>query len=254
MDGAKAATGKNQFDAYKFLALFHVAQQFDFLLGSRRKIRVPAFGAGDDVPAAIPKQDGLTQTGAGCQQCLRGLRRGSPSVESGDFGRVRGECQTVSLSPPDRSAGRRAGFQAALPAPSASTTHGRFVAFTRWSMTGPATPKPAASIASRTGTRGFVREYRTGISRSLRRTRESRGFRIAGRQFCGGICRRIQTAPSCTWCRRCPRRESRASPRPRCAWSPRASPEGPVSAGGAGASRAAAALSTRKNFFPLSRG
>ena len=59
VNGEKSPAGENEFDAHEFVALFHVPQQFDFLLGSGSEVSVPAFGASHDKVVAIPERETL---------------------------------------------------------------------------------------------------------------------------------------------------------------------------------------------------
>ena len=61
VDGTKAASGENQFPTDLRIAAAHEAQEFDLLLGVRRKIGMAAFGRHNAVAAAIPHKKRLAK-------------------------------------------------------------------------------------------------------------------------------------------------------------------------------------------------
>src|SRR5262249_36253546 len=68
VQGAEAATGKNQLPADLWIAALHEAQQFNLLLGVWCKIGVAAFGRHDAVTIAMPNKHRLTEARARSQQ------------------------------------------------------------------------------------------------------------------------------------------------------------------------------------------
>src|SRR5882724_1960067 len=76
MKGAEAAARKNEFPADLRIAAAHKAEEFDLLLGVRSEIGMASFGGHNAVAPAVPDEDRLTETGAGCKQCAcsAGLR------------------------------------------------------------------------------------------------------------------------------------------------------------------------------------
>src|SRR5665213_1236782 len=95
VDCAESASGEDQLHTYKFIALFHVAQELDFALGARRKIRVATFRTRNNVPAPTPEQDCFAQPSSSGKHGLRGLRRGNSLIENGNL-RWFERCQTVT--------------------------------------------------------------------------------------------------------------------------------------------------------------
>src|SRR5262249_16272065 len=87
VNGKKAAAGKNQLITDLRIAAEHEAQQFDLLLGVRRKVGVAAFGRHHAVARAVPGQNGLAQAGAGSAERAGTPRPRIAGIEYGEIGR-----------------------------------------------------------------------------------------------------------------------------------------------------------------------
>src|SRR5712692_2225214 len=83
--GAEAAAGENELPAYLRIAAAHEAQQFDLLLGVRRKIGVAAFGGHHAVMAAVPNEKRLPEAGARRDQCARPARLGVAWIQDAEI-------------------------------------------------------------------------------------------------------------------------------------------------------------------------
>src|SRR5712692_9511849 len=85
VNGAEAATGKNEFPAYLRIAAAHEAQEFDLLLGVRGEVGVAAFGRHNAVAAAVPFQDRLAKTSTCGNQCARSARLGLAWIQDAEI-------------------------------------------------------------------------------------------------------------------------------------------------------------------------
>src|ERR1700693_2210321 len=101
MQRPKTAPGKNQFPTDLRVAAAHETQQFNLLVGARRKIGVTTFGRNDLIASAFPKQNPFAQSSSGGKQRARTTLHGSALIQYAEilgrqmFQAVTGRAQVV---------------------------------------------------------------------------------------------------------------------------------------------------------------